>query len=108
VLEEAQIDLDMARLVPDLACHVHRELPRRVREVADRPTRALHRLYLAHEDPMDPLPDRVGAGEIGERREALRDLQLRHLASAHPHPPVFPRELVVGDRALHRNSPSEK
>src|SRR5205823_11171762 len=35
MLEQADVDVDVSRLVPDLAGHVHGELPRRVRKVVD-------------------------------------------------------------------------
>src|SRR5437867_1285212 len=57
VLEQSQVDLDVARLVPDLAGHVQRELPRRVGKVAHGAARALHRLQLADEDAVDALAD---------------------------------------------------
>jgi hypothetical protein len=104
VLEQSQIDLDVPRLVPDLPRHIHRELPRGVREVAHGPAGAFHRLELTDHDAVDPLLDRLTARQVGKRREPLSDLQLGDFASAHPDEPIFPRELVIGDGAIHRDS----
>ena len=102
VLEEAEIDLHVPRLVPHLAGHVERELPRRLGEIAHGAPGPLHRLHLAHHDPVYPLPHRVAGREVRERRKALVDLELGHLAGAHADEAVFTREFVVSDRTLHR------
>ncbi len=102
VIEQSQIDLDVARLVPDLPRHVHREVPWRVRKIAYASARPFHRLQLADHDPVNAFLDGLGTGEVGKRRKPLRDLQLGDLARAHSDKPVFPRELVVGDRTIHR------
>jgi hypothetical protein len=105
MLEESQVCLDVARLVPGLARHVHRELPRRVREVAHRPARPLHGLQLADEDAVHPLAHRLLGRKVRKRRQPLLDLQLPHLARPHTDEAVLARELVVGDRALHELLP---
>jgi hypothetical protein len=107
VLEQPQIDLDVARLVPCLARHVHRELPGRVRKVAHAPAGALHRLELADHDPVHTFLDRLATGQIRKRRKPLRNLDLGDLARAHPDEPFFPRELVVGNRTIHGGPPAE-
>src|SRR4029453_8492331 len=98
VLEEPEIDLQMAGLVPHLAGHVHGELPGRVGEIVDAAPRALHGLHLAHHDPVDPLLDGLAAAEIGERREPLLDLELRDIAGAHAAEGLLAGQLAVGDR----------
>src|SRR5882724_9152607 len=101
VLEQAEVGLDVARLVPDLARHVHGELPRRLREIVDGAAGALHRLELADHDAVHALADGLAAREIGERWQPLLDLQLADLARTHAHEAVLARELVVGDRSIH-------
>src|SRR5439155_5586222 len=101
MLEQIEVRLDVARLVPDLSRHVQRELPGRVGEVIDRAPRPLHRLELADHDAVHPLADGLAAGQIGERRQPLLDLQLTDLPRAHAHEPILARELVVGDRSIH-------
>jgi hypothetical protein len=107
VLEESQVDLDVPRLVPDLAGHVHREVPRRVWEIADGAPGALHRLHLADHDAVDPLLDRLAARQIRKRRQPLLDLQLGNVARSHPDEAVLARELVIGDRTIHRGPPDD-
>src|SRR6266511_2058177 len=46
MFEQADVDVHVPRLVPDLAGHVHGELPRRVRKVVDGAPRAFHGLQL--------------------------------------------------------------
>src|SRR5262249_21275139 len=101
VLEQPQVDLDVARFVPDLPCHVHRELPRRVRKIAHGPPGALHRLQLTHHDAVHTLLDGLAGRQVRERWEPLGDLQLGDVAGAHPDETIIPRELVVSDRAIH-------
>src|SRR5258706_300784 len=72
-----------------------------MREVAHGATGPLHRLQLAHHDPVDSLLDGLAARQIGERRKPLGHLQLGDLAGAHPDESILPRELVIGDRAIH-------
>src|SRR2546425_8027066 len=98
---QAQRDLHVARLVPDLPGHIQGELPRRVREVADRSPRPLHGLKLADEDAVHTLADRLPAREVGHRRQALLDPHLADLPRPLAHEAVLARQLVVGDRPLH-------
>src|SRR5207253_8907866 len=102
VLEQTDVDLDVAGLVPDLPRHVQAELPWRVGEVVHRAAGPLHGLHLSHHDAVGPLLDGVAAGEPGKRRQALADLALRDLPRAHAHHAVFPGELVERDLTLHR------
>src|SRR5262249_55310623 len=104
VLEQAQVDLDVARLVPDLTGHVQGELPRRVGKVADGTAGPLHRLQLTDEDAVDALANGFPAGQIGHRREALRHAQLRDVAGALAYEALLTRELVVGDGPFHAAS----
>src|SRR5207237_2586141 len=85
VIEKPEIDLDVARLVPDLARHVHGGLPRRVGEVEDRPARAFHRLQFADEDAVHAVAHLLARREPGERRETLLDLELADVARPHAH-----------------------
>src|SRR6185503_1382789 len=101
VPQEPAEHLDVARLVPGLTRHVHGELPRRVGEVVDGATGPLHRLELADEDPVNPLPDRLHRREVGHPRQALLGPDLPDPARAHADEAVLPRELVVGNRPIH-------
>ena len=70
VLQEADVDLDVAGLVPDLARHVHGELPRRVGEVVDGAAGALHGLHLADQDAVGALLDGLAASSARETASA--------------------------------------
>ena len=101
MLEETEIDLQVAGLVPYLAGHVHGELPGRVGEIVDAAPSALHGLHLAHHDAVDPLLDGLATAEVGEGRETLLDLELRDVPGAHADEALLTGQLVVGDRAIH-------
>src|SRR5207253_4436539 len=81
--------------------HVQRELPRRVGEVVDGPAGPLHGLELADEDAVDALLDRLAAGQVGERGEALCHLELSDPPAPHPDEAILTRQLVVGEGPLH-------
>src|SRR5258706_12600870 len=101
VIEQTQIDLDVARLVPHLPRHVHGELPRRVGEIEDRAAGAFHRLHLADENAVDAITHLLTRHEAGERRHALLHLQLAHLPRAHANEAVLAGVTVGGDEAIH-------
>ena len=82
VVDQLLVDLDVARLVPALARHVHLEFPGRVGEVPERAARGLERLQLADEDAVElraQLERRAlgalgGAGRGGEEHEARAEI----------------------------------
>src|SRR4029453_5641587 len=101
VLEQADIDVDVTRLVPDLARHVHGELPWGIGKIVDGAPGAFHGLQLADHDAVHSLLDGFPTAEAGERGGARLDFDLGPPARPHADEPVLASQLVVGDWTVH-------